>query len=138
MSKKLHELWLEHAADDLRSAEVLLEAGVFSMVCFHAQQAMEKTLKALLAAARHPIPRIHNLIRLRQMVEEAISASLELDQEGLLFLNDVYLDSRYPTDLGLFPSGLPDVEDARRAYHYADDMWHQLTGRLHELIGPRN
>lgn len=35
--------------------------GPFDAVCFHAQQAAEKALKAWLAVADAPIPRTHNL-----------------------------------------------------------------------------
>ena len=119
MTNRISEVWFQHAADDLRSAEVLLEAKIYGMVCFHAQQAVEKTLKAMLAATGQPIPRIHNLVRLRRLVEDALGYTLAVDEEALRFLNDVYLDSRYPTDLGVFPSGLPDAGDARRAFEYA-------------------
>jgi len=126
MTKKIHEIWQQHAADDLKSAEVLLGAMIYNMVCFHAQQAVEKILKALLAAANQPIPRIHNLVRLRRLVEDALGYTLEIDEEALMFLNDVYLDSRYPADLGILPAGLPDAEDAQRAYDSAF--------KLHDLI----
>ena len=126
MTKKIFEVWLDYAADDLKSAEVLLQARIYSMVCFHAQQAVEKTLKAILAAAEQPIPRLHNLVRLRRLVEDALGHSLSIAEEALMFLNDVYLDSRYPTDLGVLPSGLPNPEDARRAYEYALTIYESL------------
>ena len=54
--------WLVKAASDLTAAQRLLDAGgPFDAVCFHAQQAAEKALKAWLAAADAPIPRTHNL-----------------------------------------------------------------------------
>ena len=68
------------------------------MVCFHCQQAVGKTFKALLA-----VPRTHNLIRLRQLCEDALGSELKIDDDALSFLNDIYLDSRYPADLGLLP-----------------------------------
>jgi HEPN domain-containing protein len=119
MTGSIAETWLQHARDDLKSAEVLLEAKIYAMVCFHAQQAVEKGLKALLAAASLPIPRIHNLIRLRRMVEDSLDDQLQIDQEALMFLNDIYLDSRYPTDFGVLPAGIPDSKDAKRAYYDA-------------------
>ncbi|HDM74842.1 MAG TPA: HEPN domain-containing protein [Deltaproteobacteria bacterium] len=47
MNVNLPELWLKYADDDLRSAEVLLVEGIYNMVCFHAQQAVEKFFKSL-------------------------------------------------------------------------------------------
>ena len=71
MTEKLYENWLKFAFDDLRSAEILLAAEIFNMVCFHSQQCAEKALKAVLTALRLPMPPSHNLIRLRKMAEEA-------------------------------------------------------------------
>jgi HEPN domain-containing protein len=48
MTEKLYENWLQFAFDYPRSAEILLAAGIFTMVCFHAQQCVEKALKAVL------------------------------------------------------------------------------------------
>lgn len=55
------EKWLKFAHDDLRSAEVLLKEGILNMVCFHSQQAVEKSLKAFLRQQRKTIPYIHVL-----------------------------------------------------------------------------
>lgn len=127
MTKKLGELWLERAEEDLRSARVLLDAGLFNMVCFHCQQTAEKSLKGLLASLNQPIPRIHNLIRLRSLCEDALGISVGVDEEGLIFLNDVYLDSRYPVDLGILPFGLPTRADAKRACDYAAELYNVFS-----------
>ena len=133
MTVNLAEVWLRHARDDLQSAEVLLAAKIYGMVCFHAQQAVEKGLKALLAAAAYPIPRIHNLIRLRRIVEDSLGP-LEIDEEALMFLNDIYLDSRYPTDLRVLPGGMPDAVDAQRAYGDALRIFEVLSSSVRMLI----
>ena len=69
MNVKLPELWLKYASDDLKSAEVLLNAEIHNMVCFHSQQAVEKLFKAFIAAHDREIPRIHNLICLHKICE---------------------------------------------------------------------
>ena len=122
MTAKLPEIWLKYASDDLQSAEVLLKEGIYNMVCFHSQQAIEKLFKSFIATYFEEIPRIHNLIRLHKICEDLHGTQLNLDEEGLIFLNDVYIDSRYPADFGILPSGLPDKEEARKAYSYAKDM----------------
>jgi HEPN domain-containing protein len=54
--------WLRKADSDLETVRTLLNAGgPYDTACFHAQQAVEKLLKALLASAGSPIPRTHNL-----------------------------------------------------------------------------
>ncbi len=42
MIKKIPELWLGYVNDDFKNAKVLLDAGIFNMVCFHSQQSVEK------------------------------------------------------------------------------------------------
>jgi HEPN domain-containing protein len=135
MTEKLHENWLQFAFDDLRSAEILLAAGIFTMVCFHAQQCAEKALKAVLAAHRQPIPRSHNLIRLRQMAEEALGFGIDIDAEPLRFLNDIYLDSRYPQELGLLPEGLPGLAEAQKALTEAEKIYLELKALIDRKIG---
>jgi HEPN domain-containing protein len=122
MTAKLPELWLQYAADDLKSSKVLLSEGVYNIACFHAQQAVEKLLKAYIAAYEQPIPRTHNLIRLHKICEDLLGGTLELDDEKLLLLNDIYIDSRYPADFGVLPSGQPGEQEAKIAYCNAKDI----------------
>jgi len=49
MTAKLSEIWLKYALDDLQSAKVLLKEGIYNMVCFHSQQAVEILLKSFIA-----------------------------------------------------------------------------------------
>ena len=123
MIKKLPELWLQYATDDLRSAEALMKAEIFNMVCFHSQQVVEKLFKAVIAFYKQPIPRIHNLSRLCKMSEDLHKAKLGINDERLLFLNDIYIDSRYPTDFGILPDGLPNENDAAMALKYAKAIY---------------
>ena len=44
--RKEAEAWLAIAAEELQSAGDLAEKKLFRMVCYHAQQSVEKTLKA--------------------------------------------------------------------------------------------
>jgi HEPN domain-containing protein len=89
MTAKLPEIWLKYASDDLQSAEVLLKEGIYNMVCFHSQQAIEKLFKSFIATYYQEIPRIHNLIRLHKICEDLHGSQLNLDEEGLIFLNKV-------------------------------------------------
>jgi len=93
MTAKLPEIWLKYAFDDLQSAEVLFKEGIHNMVCFHSQQAVEKLFKSFIAAYYQEIPRIHNLIRLHKICEDLQGSQLNLDEEGLIFLNKVKVPS---------------------------------------------
>ncbi|OGV64041.1 MAG: hypothetical protein A2498_01805 [Lentisphaerae bacterium RIFOXYC12_FULL_60_16] len=41
--------WFEFAREDLQMARLAIREGLYNQVCFHAQQAVEKMLKGLLA-----------------------------------------------------------------------------------------
>jgi HEPN domain-containing protein len=88
------QYWLRLADSDMVSAEALHKAGQVLHCLFFLQQAVEKTLKALLVknAAAAP-PRIHNLHKLAER------ATLVLTREQALLLKNLsrfYLETRYP------------------------------------------
>ena len=126
MTKKLPELWLQYAKDDLRSAETLMKSSIYNMVCFHSQQAVEKDLKAIIASYEKDIIRTHNLIRLYKICEDLHSEKLLIEDDWLIFLNDVYIDSRYPADFGVLPGGQPNQNDATKALKYANSIFEKL------------
>jgi HEPN domain-containing protein len=115
-------LWPQFASDDLRGAKVLLTEKIYNISCFHSQQAVEKLLKAFIAAYDQSIPRTHNLIRLHKICEDLYSGKLEFDIEKLILLNDVYIDSRYPADFGVLPSGQPGEKEASKVYLCAKEI----------------
>ena len=54
--------WLLKARSDLNACRRLLETdGPYDTSCFHAQQAIGKSLRAVLAFHRQPVPRTHDL-----------------------------------------------------------------------------
>ena len=132
MTKKLPELWLQYAKDDLRSAETLMKASIYNMVCFHSQQAVEKALKSIIAFYEKDIMRTHNLIRLYKICEDLHTAELSIEDDWLIFLNDVYIDSRYPADFGVLPGGQPDQNDATKALKYANAIFDKLRPVIEE------
>lgn len=121
--------WLLAAEMDLRSIERMLDDEFLAPVaCFHAQQCVEKSLKAILEAYGVRYPKIHDLLRLYGMVSERVDLGLNL--RLLQVLNDLYVDARYPGELGLLPHGRPTPEDARQFYEFAADIYH----RAQEII----
>jgi HEPN domain-containing protein len=96
LNAELAEPWLERADGDLDVARRLDATGEVhpSYVCFHAQQAAEKALKALLAASERDIPRTHDLLRLLGLLPEL---ALDLTEEAAL-LTPYAVASRYPDD----------------------------------------
>ncbi|WP_398325600.1 HEPN domain-containing protein [Vulcanococcus sp.] len=89
-------LWWRQAAADLRASGVLAQAGEWSHSCFQAQQAAEKSLKALLAVRDQDL-RSHSLqARLRELSSEA---SLQWASQART-LDKLYAPTRYPDALG--------------------------------------
>ncbi len=89
--------WLVHATSDLelakagRSPDVLLEA-----LCFHAQQAAEKAVKAALVSRSISFPQTHNIRTLLDLLPGDISVPQTI--QDAVFLTDYAVASRYPTE----------------------------------------
>ena len=91
------EQWAERAQYDLDTARAMLQSGRLLYVLFCCQQAVEKTLKGIIATRTEAFPpRLHNLVRLAE------HAGLELRQDRLNLLEDLskyYIQTRYPEEL---------------------------------------
>lgn len=66
-------------------------------LCFHAQQAAEKALKAVLVAKGIPFPKTHNIRTLLDLLPQGIILPPEV--EDAASLTDYAVISRYPGDL---------------------------------------
>jgi HEPN domain-containing protein len=88
--------WLAKADDDLIVATVIVakEVGVNWAACFHAQQATEKALKALLVVYGIDFPRSHALERLLALLPA--SAAIEFDSDAVGELSPWAVAGRYP------------------------------------------
>ncbi len=130
-----HE-WLARAEDDLLAAEILLaQPELTNMVAFHAQQTVEKTLKAILEESEIAAVRTHSLTRLHSLISPHVSISI--DQDMLDRLEAVYIQSRYPGEMGLLPSGKPTQAEARAFYRFAHQLFHEVQTAL-EVTGDGN
>jgi HEPN domain-containing protein len=118
--RKEAEAWLKISAEDLQSAEVLSDRKLFRPACYHAQQSVEKSLKALIVDRDFEIPRTHNILDLNNTAKQ-LGYSLEVTDEDAVFLSSVYR-ARYPSDAGLLPLGEPLEQDAERALNIAQGM----------------
>ncbi len=89
--------WVAKAEGDLKSAALILRAGKdcpIDAVCFHAQQAVEKYLKALLTAHKIPFPKTHNIGKLVEMLPTNVRLNLSKDEQDEL--TDYATGARYP------------------------------------------
>lgn len=121
--------WIDLASVDLLAAKNLCnDERLTNIVCFHSQQCVEKSLKALIEANDEIPPKTHDLIRLYGMVE----GQIVLDEDMLARLNELYIESRYPSTIGLLPNGTPTVEDAKEFYKYATELRKKIIVQLHQ------
>jgi HEPN domain-containing protein len=100
-SEVLHVVgqWVDKAEEDLTNAEYTLtmeDRCPFGTVCFHAQQCVEKYLKALLTLHSIPFPKTHNLTELGRLAGRAVE--LDLEQVDLVYINRFSTEARYPGD----------------------------------------
>ena len=120
MDNKLPAEWLKAAYADLRVIEHIVDDEFLThIVAFHAQQTIEKSLKAILEYESKRVPRVHKL----QNLISKIDRELPLDNEILEILDELYIDSRYPNDMGLLPYGKPTVEDAIVFYDFSRNIF---------------
>ena len=98
-------LLLEMAGKDFRALQGMMDTEVFadSIFSFHAQQAVEKVLKAWCSLKGIRYPRTHDIERLFQLLE-ASGTEVPKDFISLAGLTDFAVQYRYEsTDVGLGP-----------------------------------
>lgn len=106
--------WLEKAEGDYATAERELRARRrpnYDAVCFHAQQTIEKYLKAFLQEHGVNFPKTHSLIELLE-IALPFDGSLELQRELLVQLERYAVRYRYPGESA-------DKDEARSALRAA-------------------
>lgn len=103
--------WVEKAENDLVAAVhtlTLRERCPSDTVCFHAQQCVEKYLKAYLVFASIEFPKTHNVERIMALLPRGVKVSLSTKQQSRL--------TEYATGLR-YPGNYPPIvlADARKA-----------------------
>ena len=103
--------WVEKAEGDFATAGREARARKqpnYDAVCFHAQQAAEKFLKAYLQEHGVLVPRTHSLIELLELVL-TFDPGGELQRSNLILLDRYAVRYRYPGDSA-------DRKEARQAW----------------------
>lgn len=117
--------WLESAQMDLGSAgEILTREDLTPVAAFHCQQCVEKCFKAVLEEHSKKVPKEHSTLKLYGLIQGLVT--LAVDMDILTDLDDLYIDARYPGELGLLPDGKPTSADAQQFYECAQDIYEQV------------
>jgi len=91
------EDWLRRAYSDLELARMRQNSRILlEDLCFHAQQATEKALKAVLVFRSVPFPRTHNIRTLMDLMPQDLN--LPEEATGAASLTDYAVVTRYPGD----------------------------------------
>ncbi len=92
------EDWIRRAWSDLELARTPRKTKIlFEDLCFHAQQATEKALKAVLVFKSVPFMRTHNIRTLMDLLPEDLNPPEEAKEAPIL--TDYAVLARYPGDL---------------------------------------
>jgi HEPN domain-containing protein len=131
--KKQVENWILFAENDLSAAEAMLKDynHLTNIIVFHCQQSVEKYMKAFLIENDVPLVKTHDLIKLNKMIKKI--KDLDIDENKLDVINEVYTESRYPFDLGMLPDGMPTVEQAKEFVEYAKEIKTIINFELNKI-----
>ena len=124
MNALVHE-WIAKAEGDFTTAMRELRARKqpnFDSACFHAQQVVEKYLKAYLQDHSVSFPKTHNLIELLEICVQR-DASFDLHRSSMIALEGYTVRFRYPGDIA-------EKADARSATLHAEVIRKFVRGKL--------
>lgn len=96
--------WIIKADSDLKAAEYLLtlkDDCPTEVVCFHAQQGVEKYIKALLTLLDVDFPKSHDLGELLKLLPQNRNVPLTVHEAEIL--TDYAVSARYPDDTEFIP-----------------------------------
>ncbi len=123
MNIKMAKEWLKASQDDIKVIRNIIDFGDLThIVAFYSQQSIEKSLKALLEYQNKPVPKIYKITKLITNLDGFII----YDKELIKLLDSLYIESRYPGDMGLLPYGKPTLEDAKKFYEFANDIFNKV------------
>ena len=119
--------WLRYSKEDLTAGEFLVEQSNSAPrhVCWLAQQAAEKALKAVLVFLQIDFPKTHDLDALHKLVPDGWKLKTEIPD--LSELSEWSVEARYP---GLWPDATQ--EEAHSALQQSRTVWETVRRELSE------
>lgn len=116
--------WVEKAENDYAAVQQLLQASdpLYDIICFHAQQSIEKYLKAWLQEANILVPRTHNLEELLDIIVQTLPTWSHW-QPDFKRITGYAVDPRYPGDSRT-------AEDTQHAMHVCDGVRQAVRTQL--------
>ncbi len=122
MAKSEGLRWLDKAREHLQLAKLALDNGIYSLSCFHSQQAAEQALKSVLITFAGVHLLTHSIVKLA--AEASLLKNLTLpNKERLEELEDHYLQAPYPNAR----MSRYSFEEAERAYMTAEVVVYECS-----------
>jgi len=126
VKREIVRQWVAKAEQDIKASEALLEAEPPFLYpsCFHAQQAAEKYLKALLTWHQIEFPKTH-------AIEQLLDLAKQADAETAASLKDAAVLSPYGVDIrnpGEQPE--PNLEETQQAVELARKVRNSVMNAL--------
>jgi len=127
------QAWIFFADKDLALAEFIAERPEFTgELSFHCQQSIEKYLKAYLSKYKIPLKKTHDLVELYHTAKGI--KDWEIDEILLKDIRDLYVEIRYPSNIGLLTDGtLPTQEKAKIYLDFAKKIASIVKSELEKL-----
>ena len=116
--------WIERAEEDYNMAQLAQQTSrpFHNSICFHAQQCIEKYLKAWLQEASVPVPRTHDLAKLLALIVPTLPDWSQW-QSDLKRITEYAVDSRYPGESAT-------ADDTEHAMRICDAVQHAVRTAL--------
>ena len=121
----LTQEWIQRGEADYVTVQQLLSTAnprLHNIICFHAQQCIEKYLKAWLQEANMPVPRTHNLEELLALIVPTLSDWSDW-QPDFKIITKYAVEPRYPGDP-------VTVEDIQHASSICDEVRQVVRAQL--------
>ncbi len=119
--KKDTEIWVNYAEENIQSAEILLQSGLYNPSLQNAQQAIEKLLKAALIERAAGLTRTHSIRELAGRLD-ALNIQHPLSDDDIDLIDSIYLPSKYPA-FSVLPHFMPTEEICRQCVSIAQNMY---------------
>jgi uncharacterized protein (UPF0332 family) len=87
--KDITEEWVKQAREELNMAKYLLRGEYFKGACYHAQQSVEKALKASLFRKGWELEKTHSAARLIAIGKE-LKVKFPLTEDDILLIDSIY------------------------------------------------
>lgn len=124
------KIWLQYSEENLRSATLLLESGLFNPCLQNVQQCVAKALKAILIENSHILKKTHDILELKVFLD-GIGIKIDLTEDECDFLNSIYLPSKYPIGSAL-PDYDPGIEICKEAIAVAEKVSESVQQYFHK------